>query len=121
MTNEVVRIREGLGHGRFDGASLAARALLAAENFQQSMKALVFGLFIPTRRKAAIAFLNCDSQRRRVVRLVYGQENVVAMTRNVLPPHRALLIHGENVAIHPEQIQREVAADLITIVVASRL
>src|SRR5579863_6295374 len=43
------------------------------------------------------------------------------MARQIAKTYRALLIHGQDKAIHPEQVQRQVAADLIAVFITAGL
>src|SRR5271157_4694545 len=60
-------------------------------------------------------------QREDIFLPVYKQENILALPREVAPATGTFLVHRQGVAIYPEAVQHQVAAQLITALVFTRL
>src|SRR5579864_9134279 len=112
-TREIVGVGKDFEYRVFDGANLPACAQLIAKNIPQNAEALVLNFLFAHRRQLVIASLENRRRGSLIVRLVNRQKDIVAVPGQVSPTRGALLIHGEHVAIHPEKIQRQLAAQLV--------
>src|ERR1700757_2766210 len=88
---------------------------------QQVSEAAFFPLFIPGWSQRFIARFNRLDYRGRVARFIYRQEYVVAVLWKIAPARGPLFIHGERVAVHPETVQNQVAAEFIPVLIFARL
>ena len=121
LAGAICGILQGLGHRRSDRPKLAAGAQCVLINIQQNGETAVFQLFVPRRRQCTIASLDRGGDRGSIPRLVHRQENIVALPREIAPASGTLLIHCQGVAIHPETVQYQVAAQLIPALIFARL
>ena len=53
--------------------------------------------------------------------LAHGDEDVLPLVRHVTPTRRPLVVHGDRVAIRPEEVHRHVAEKLITAAIGARI
>ena len=118
---EIFGVGKDLLDGRFYTAKFSARALLVAKYVQQDAEGFVFDLFIPHCRQAEIAGLDGSGQPSGVARLVYGEKNIVAVARQIAPAGWPLFVHGQNVTLSPEEIQSQVAADFVALLILASL
>ena len=111
-----------LGDGRLDRRQVGGVVPLVAEHVEQHVEQLVLDLGRPRRGQLPVA--GFDGGHLAIAVLPGRQrrdEEVVTAPRHVAPPGRPLLVHRDHVAVHPEQVQPEVAQQLVAVGVPARL
>jgi hypothetical protein len=118
---KIRRVRHDFGNRGFDRAEFSSGARLIAKDIEQDFENLIFLFLIPHRRKALATGFDGSDHRLRITRLEYRQKNIVAMTRQIRPTRRTLLIEGKHVAVCPEEIESDIAAEFESILVNASL
>ena len=122
VKSEIPRVLQNLGDGRQDGRKLGGVIAAVAEQVKQPREDAVLELCIPGRRQPVVLGLNRGGFARR---LFPGrdqrQEHIVTLLRHVPPSHRPLVVHGDREAIDPEQVQPQVAQQVVAALVDARL
>ena len=113
VIGEARRVLEDLRDGRLDRRQLRPRALLVAEHVEQDARDHVLGALVPARRQRAVAGVDRVRQLLAVPRLEDRQEEVVAAARDVAPAHGTLLVHRHRVPVDAEEVQGEVAQEVV--------
>ncbi len=117
----VARAREDLGHRGLDRLQLGARARLVAEHVDEHAEDLVLGALVPRRLQRAVTALDGRRHLTALPRLEDRQEDVVALPRHVAPARRPLLVHRQREAVDPEEVEREIAQEVVAPAVRARL
>ena len=106
----------GLNRGQVGGV-----VPLVAEHVKQHAVQLVLDLERPRRGQVPVARLDGRDLAFAVLPGGEGgEEDVVAPPGHVAPPRRPLLVHRDDVAVHPEQVQPEIAQQLVPVGVPAR-
>ena len=111
----------GLGDRRLDRRQVGRMVPLVAKDVEEHAVQVVLDLGRPRRGQLPVAGL--DGRHLAFAVLPRGQrrnEDVVAPPGHVPPAGRPLLVHRDHVAVHPEQVQSQVAQQLVAIGVAAR-
>ena len=110
-----------LGDRRLDGRQVGRVVPLVAEHVEQHAEQLVLDLGRPRRGQPAVAGVHRRDLAFSVLPGRQGrQEDVVAAPGHVAPAGRPLLVHRDHVAVHPEQVQPQIAQQLVAVGVAAR-
>ena len=94
---------------------------LVAKHVEEHSEQLVLDLGRPRGRQPPVARLDrCDLAFAVLPGRQRREEDVVAAPGDVAPPGRPLLVHRDDVAVHPEQVQPEIAQQLVPVGVPAR-
>jgi len=87
---------------------------LVAKDVEDDLADPLFGLVVPLRRQGLVRRLH---RRDLLLTVLPGSEirqvQIVALAGHVAPPHRALLVHGHGEPVGPEEVEHEVAKQLV--------
>jgi hypothetical protein len=90
-----------------------------ARDVEERAEDVVLGGGVPRRRKGVIPGPEDVDEAVGAGGPDHGEEDVVAVARDVSPAGRALLVHRDRVAVHPAEVEREVPEELVSCRVAA--